>query len=341
MLLLKILLFPVSILFLGITVLRNKLYDWGVLTSTKHAVQVVSIGNIRVGGSGKTPMVSYLVNQFKTKARIGLLSRGYGRLTKGFQWVDQQCSSDQVGDEMLMLKRQLGDEVVAAVCEDRNLGARKIVEKGAELIFLDDAFQHRAIYRDLDLLLSDFRRPFFRDWLMPSGRLRESRSSAWRAHALIVTNCPKVFSKDEAENLKKKFRPYLAEDCPVFFASLKADVPVPLFNNGLSIDPEVVLVSGIANPGNFEVSVSESFGFEEHCRFPDHHEYALTDIRKIIDVLKKENLSLLTTEKDAVKLAQFKELESFPCFYLPVELEFHDFGTNFDSWVGSKLLAGG
>ncbi len=341
MLLLKILLFPVSILFLCITVLRNKLYDWGVLASTKHTIQVVSIGNIRVGGSGKTPMVSYLANQFKTKVSVGLLSRGYGRLTKGFQWVDQQCSSDQVGDEMLMLKGHLGDEVIAAVCEDRNLGARKIIEKGAELIFLDDAFQHRAISRNLDLLLSDFRRPFFGDWLMPSGRLRESRFSARRADALIVTNCPEVFSKEDADHLKKQFRPYLVEGCAVFFASLKADEPIPLFDNDQSIDSGVVLVSGIANPGNFEISVNKNFGFEEHFRFPDHYAYTLPDIQKIIAVLNRENLSLLTTEKDAVKLARFKELESFPCFYLPVQLKFHDFGTNFDSWIGSKLLAGG
>ena len=172
------------------TTVRNIFYDLGVLKSISFEVPILSVGNLAVGGSGKTPLVEFLIRELKNEYHIAILSRGYGRKTRGFLWVETNISPEKTGDEPLQIKTKFND-VAVAVCEDRVAGAKRILAEKPEinLVILDDAFQHRAIKPSLQLLLSVYSKPFFYDLLLPAGRLRERRNGAQRADAIIFTKC--------------------------------------------------------------------------------------------------------------------------------------------------------
>ena len=318
--------------------LRNLFFSLGIFKIRKHDIIVISVGNIRVGGTGKTPMVDYLANSLQEGRRLAILSRGYGRKTKGFKEVVHDSKPMDVGEEMLMLKRRNGDKVIAAVDENRNRGAEKLRSMGIDTLILDDAFQHRYIHRDLNILLSDFNQPFFKDQVIPSGRLREFRTSASRADALIFSKTPSDIELERVKAWQKKAEPYLNKETPIFFSYITAGNPIPISGSDqFEKSKELVLVSGIANPIGFE-DLAEKFGkVMDHFVFPDHAEYSLKKMKPALSKAESGNSLILTTEKDAIKLLEIEGLSNYPIFYLPIGIGFHDFGTNFDSWLRSEL----
>jgi len=336
---LKFLLLPFSIPLWVLTFGRNLLFDLGILRVQKHDIFVVSIGNIRVGGSGKTPMVDYLIKKWGESFQIGVLSRGYGRKSKGFHWVNKDSPERMVGEEALMIKRGNEKTIVSAVSENRNIGAREMVKKGIDVLLLDDAFQHRYIHRNINMLVSGFQNPFFKDHLLPMGMLREGRAGAKRAEALIITNTPANFSKDQADIFKNSSKKYLKSGTPVFFSFLELEGPIPLFDNGKPLSEECILISGISNPRQFEESASTICKVIKHFAFSDHQDYNQGNLSEVLSFLATKKYGILTTEKDAIKLEEQKDLFSFPIYYLPISVKFHDFGTNFDHWINSRFIS--
>ncbi len=281
-------------------------------------------------------MVDYLLRSFEGSGKVSVLSRGYGRKTKGFRWVNEHSGASEVGDEILMIRRKHKD-LLAAVDEKRNRGAKKIIEKGGEILVLDDAYQHRYIQRDVNLLLSDFNRPFFDDFMLPAGRLRESRKAAQRSDAVILSNSPDDLSKPQADIITQKVQKYSKKGSPVFFSGISVKEPLPLFETSGSISKDLILVSGIANPENFEISASKHGNVIKHFSFHDHKAYSMGDLSEAFRIADSSGASVLTTEKDAIKLKEIQELEDKPIFFLPIEARFLDFGTNFDSWLKSLI----
>lgn len=185
------LLFILSLLYGLVVSVRGRLYDWGILPSRGVSVPVVCVGNVSVGGTGKTPLVRFLAGRMGHVGRIGVLSRGYGRKSRGFRWVRSDSDAAEVGDEPLELRRGLPERVVVAVCEDRVVGAERMVkEGGVEVIILDDGYQHRALRSDFSIVLTPWRLPFWRDWFLPLGSLRDTAGRGRSADAVIVTKVP-------------------------------------------------------------------------------------------------------------------------------------------------------
>ncbi len=327
------LLLPFALLYGMIMWLRNLLFDVGVLPSKELPVPVISIGNIRIGGTGKTPHVEYLVNLLKDKYQIAVLSRGYKRQTRGFILAGEGVTAQDIGDESMQIYLKFPD-IRVAVHEKRSKGIKQILEKHPEvnLIILDDAFQHRYVKPGLNLLLTGYYNPFFKDFLLPAGYLREAKKSAKRADLLIVTKTPVVFSPLDRRFFLKKLKPFY--DGQVFFSKFIYNKLAPLYPEIPGDIPQKVksifLVTGIANTVALEEYLKqicqELFVFS----FPDHHSFSLKDIKKIHNQFTKtisQGKIIVTTEKDAMRM-QMPKLKDFlvdlPVYYLPIEVSFHN-----------------
>ena len=342
-----ILLFPFTLLYGRLTDLRNFFYDRGYLKSTRFEVFTLGVGNLTVGGTGKTPHVEYLIRLFKDVYRVATLSRGYGRRTRGFVLADAQATADTLGDEPMQFHRRFGGEVAVAVGEERALAIPHLLFEKPEtqVILLDDAYQHRSVRPHLNLLLTDYRRPFTQDRPFPSGRLRERRPGARRADAVVVTKCPEELAGKEQLRLETAIRRYLRPGTPVFFSGVRYGEPCPFFpeSTAAPLTENVVLVSGIAQPAPFEQYAANRYQVMEHCRFGDHHRYSAGDWQRIGLALQRarerssRKVAVLTTEKDFVKLASpaFEEwTKEAACFYLPIEVHFlPNQGIKFEEWV--------
>ncbi len=308
----QVLLFPFAIIYDLVTRFRNHLYNIGYKKSFEFEVNVVSVGNLSVGGTGKTPMVMYLIEYFLGKGKtIATLSRGYGRKTKGFLICSEADSARTVGDEPYTYFENFGDKVMVSVCEDRALGIPFILAENPEidLILLDDAFQHRSVKPNFSVLLTPFQLPFWRDYVLPSGRLRESRNGAKRGDAIIVTRSEEESSFEELDLL----------DIPYFQTHVSYEDPVFFSGNG-SID-KVILVAGLANNKPFFDHANRTFQVIDTFSFKDHHNFTSKDIRRIREELD-DSTTLLTTHKDAVKLKAFSELSDYMCAYIPIKVKF-------------------
>ena len=311
--LIKYLLFPLSFLYGCITAVRNILYNAGWLASRKHDIPIVAVGNLSVGGTGKTPMTVYLAQLLSKDYRVAVLSRGYGRKSKGFLWVDSDTPSSAVGDEPLLIKNRL-PHVLVAVNEDRNRGVDQIraAHPKVDLILLDDAFQHRAIDPHIKLLLTPYNAPFYRDFLLPVGRLRELRSGYRRADALVYTKSP------------LDANPLQTFDMPCFYSSVT-------YSHDLDNHP-VFGFSGLAHNTVFKtylLSQTELVGFK--C-FPDHHNYSQNDL-DILCVLAGDH-ALCCTEKDWMKI---RELDcSKPIHVIRINNTLRG-EMNFDDWILNQL----
>ena len=315
----KILLFPVSLLYGMLVFWYHKLYDLGILPSRQFNVPVISVGNLTVGGTGKTPHVEYLIRLLHSYT-IATLSRGYGRKTKGFRIADMEDSVETIGDESLLLFKQFGNEVVVSVGENRALSIPQILVNQPEndVILLDDAFQHRSVKPSLSIMLTTYQIPFYDDFVMPAGKLRESRSGARRADIIIMTKCPKDLSISEQHELSNKLKIHNSS-CNTFFTSIKYRDLKPIGANTAK-KSQVVALAGIANPNQFFNDVSGIFDVRETLAFRDHHTYSLKNVNKIISLLKEYNAMLVCTEKDAIKLKNFEDLINYPCYSLPMEM---------------------
>jgi tetraacyldisaccharide 4'-kinase len=337
MILLRILLFPFSWLYYLITQLRNRLYDRGLKPSVKFELPVICVGNLTVGGTGKTPMIEHLIRLLQNKYKIATLSRGYGRTTKGIRIAGPSENASTIGDEPFQFYTKFGKRITVAVGEERALAIPTILQEysDTQIILLDDGFQHRKVSPGFSVLLTDYHRPFYKDFLLPSGRLRESRWCAARADVIVVTKCPVQISEDKMIEIERSIRHYAEK--PVFFTNIRYGNPTA-FNNSLApLTKHIVLVTGIGNPKPLETYAKENYTLIKHLAFNDHHAYTEGDIQTLIKLKDTHpQASFLTTEKDKVKLdtPHFQRmLNGLPLFYLPIEIDFIKAGKDFDEIV--------
>ncbi|MCB9282487.1 MAG: tetraacyldisaccharide 4'-kinase [Lewinellaceae bacterium] len=347
-LLIKILLAPFSLLYgLGVSI-RNAFYRWGVLKDVEFSVPVISVGNLSVGGTGKTPHIEYLVRLLKDYIHVATLSRGYLRKTKGFLPIKPNHNAEEAGDEPLMFKRKFPD-VFVSVAESRTFGILEILKyfPNAQAILLDDAFQHLSVKPGLNILLTNYRHPFTRDYLLPSGRLREWRSSYHRADIMIVSKCPPEMSPEEKEQLAKELAPLPHQR--LFFSYFEYGSPYSIYDGrqrlALDGNHHVLLLSAIAGTEYLTEYLEERTASLYSLEFEDHHyfsNYDISRLKEIFDNMEAENKIILTTEKDAVRLELHRDflLETrMPIFVLPLRVAFH-FGEGplFDQTVRDFLL---
>jgi len=340
----RILLFPLAIIYGAVTAIRNFLFDIRYFKSFEFSdVKVISVGNLTVGGTGKTPHVEYLIRALKEKHALATLSRGYGRNTKGFQLADANSTPEIIGDEPMQYFMKFGKTIPIAVGEERLLAipAIKAHHPKTEIIILDDAYQHRWVKPNLNILLTDFNRPFYQDFILPAGRLRESRKGAKRADIIIVSKSPDQLEELEKKRIKKEISIYVGKQLPIFFTGVAYGQPVPVFSNGKPFSDKVILVSGISQPKPLVEYISGKYSLVRHENYPDHHKYSINDVNYFVKLMSEiPNGCLLTTEKDMVKLKDSSlstKLESLPVFYLPIEIFFLEKWGKFDELVMKML----
>ncbi|PQJ73891.1 tetraacyldisaccharide 4'-kinase [Polaribacter gangjinensis] len=303
--LLRFLLFPFAIIYDLVTTFRNFLFDTNIFKQNSFTIPVIVVGNLSVGGTGKTPQIEYLIRLLKNKFQIAVLSRGYKRKTKGFLKVSNSHSATEVGDEPLQFTKKFPD-IFVAVDEQRVSGIQKILaQSNADIVLLDDAFQHRKVKGSLNILLTKFDDLFVDDFLIPTGNLRESRRGAQRANAIIITKCPENLSVEQQNVIKNKLKKYQK---PIFFTTISYAKTLKGFTEILLADLsnfEVLLVTGIANPSSLIRFLKDRKINFQHLNFPDHHHFSTKDIELIkskFEDLKGLNKIILTTEKDFVRL---------------------------------------
>ncbi|MBR9774873.1 MAG: tetraacyldisaccharide 4'-kinase [Cytophagales bacterium] len=324
------LLFPFALIYDGVTALRNRMFDVGLKKSQPFEVPTVVVGNLAVGGTGKTPFVEFLINRLSSKFNLSVLSRGYGRKTHGYRLATETSSPADIGDEPFQIYSKYKNKVCVAVGEERILAIPMILAENpdVEAIVLDDAFQHRYLAADLNILLTTYQKPFFSDYLLPMGRLREGRKNVNRADIIVFTKCPQNLSEKDKSIYKEKTAAYLNSAKPIYFAGLKYGAPYALGKGDFSLGDNIILVTGIVDPEPIRLAL-ENKGKRvlEILAFPDHYAYKAQDMEKIKGIYKihsAKNVTILTTEKDAVKLKDNRLLElipDIPVFVLPVEVE--------------------
>ncbi len=290
-------------------------------------MSVINVGNLSVGGTGKTPHVEYLIRLLKDHIQLATLSRGYGRQTKGFIIADRQSSAATIGDEPMQFYRKFNGQIQVVVGEKRVAAINQLIRKypQTEVILLDDAFQHRSLIPSFSILLSDYNRPFYKDYILPAGRLRESRKGAFRADVIIVSKCPQGMHITECEAITHQVRQYSREDAPVFFTHIQYGQPLP-YHTHTAFASRILLVSGLANSKPLEQYVACTYQLMHHMIFKDHHLYTRQDVSDMQKKLEQYQAEvILTTEKDYVKLMQegFEDLvPRLPFCYLPIEVCF-------------------
>lgn len=330
---LRILLLPFSLLYAVIIFVRNRLYDAGRLKTIEFDFPTICVGNLSVGGTGKTPHVEYLIRLLSGQFKIAVLSRGYLRKTSGYLQVEVNTPANAAGDEAAMLKKKY-QHVAVAVCEDRALGVPQLLSAfpQTDVVLLDDGFQHRAVRAGVNIVLTAYDNLFTRDYLLPAGSLRESKSGINRANFIVVTKCPPSLGKEARENIRKEIAP--AKNQLLFFSFLQYGQPY-LFtdaNARLQFDKsyDVLLVSGIAYNENLKEYVRPQVKNLFALDFSDHHDFTRTDVERMTEAfgnIETENKLLLTTEKDAVRLLAFSKWiieKKLPIFVQPVTVEFFE-----------------
>ncbi|MCU0436471.1 MAG: tetraacyldisaccharide 4'-kinase [Raineya sp.] len=332
---------PFSWLYGGITDIRNWLYNHKKISSFRFEVPMISVGNLTVGGTGKTPHIEHLIRFLQNHFSIATLSRGYGRKTKGVLLAHPQTSSTEIGDEPMQFYEKFGKNIIVSVGEERALAIPYILHDHPEvnLILLDDAFQHRPVQPDVNILLTDYKRLFYNDHPFPVGRLRERRHSAKRADIILVTKCQKNLSENEQQNIIQNIQKYNAH-APVFFTYFDYAKPSSLFLKKKTCSKNVALVSAIAQPKHFESDMKLLFDVHHHFSFPDHYFFSERDLQSFLDFLEKNpDFDLICTEKDAVKLREMHVPEAFEnrFFSVGIEVCFIQKEVAFQEYIQEKL----
>lgn len=341
----RILALPFSWIYGAVVFLYHRQYDAGIKKSVSFSLPVISVGNLSVGGTGKTPLTEYLILLLKTHSSLGMLSRGYRRRSKGYLEVETEHSYTATGDEPLQVKRKFPD-VLVAVSESRVLGVVNMVNNHpeTEIVILDDAFQHRSINPGFSILVTDYSRPFHRDRLLPAGRLREPVAGAQRSDVVVVSKCPSTLNSESRNSFRQELARHVSR--PVFFSMLEYGTPYQVFDQkqekALTKDLEVLFFCGIANPAPL-VNYLEAIGARiKMIRYGDHHPFTLPQIKQIekeYQALPSVSKMLLTTEKDAVRLVPFKEYlasQQLEIYCVPVQMAFFEEDkTDFDQMVTS------
>lgn len=319
-------LYPLSIPYQAITTLRNWAFDEQILPSREFEVPIIAVGNLSTGGTGKTPMVEFLIRHFPTK-KIGLVSRGYGRKTKGLIVATPDHRFDEIGDEPYQIFHKFPD-IQLALSEKRVDGIQALLENDPpDLILLDDAYQHRYVKPGFQILLTTYGQPFFEDAVLPAGNLRESKRGRKRADMIVVTKCPDALPPAEAEQLKKKLK--TEEHQSVYFSGLEYGEPINQLDITLpggqteptaNVPKNIMVVSGIANPTPMLEHLGSRYSIAEHLRFPDHHHFSPKDIADLEQKCLQSKLPIVTTEKDWVRLKDMLSAEILKrTFYLPLQ----------------------
>ncbi|MEZ0486533.1 tetraacyldisaccharide 4'-kinase [Fibrella aquatica] len=335
----KNLLKPLSMAYGGVLSLRNALYDNQFVTTYIPTQRCISVGNLTVGGTGKTPAVEYLLRLLLTldsqlTGNIATLSRGYGRKTRGFRVATNTDNADTIGDEPLQLFRNFAPAISITVGERRADALRELAINRPDIktVVLDDAYQHRAVQPHLNLLLTDYNRPFYTDDPFPGGRLRESRKGARRADAVIVTKCPYELPPEERVAIEQQIRRYTRSaqsenTVPVLFAGLTYEQPRSITNQTVAhMNGPVRLVSGLANAEPLVRYVTDTWGLTKHDDFGDHHPYTRDNVTRLLNTTPTDTW-LLTTQKDEVKLSPLLtelERQTRRVAYLPVGMTFFE-----------------
>ncbi len=341
---LKFLLWPFSIVYSGITHLRNLLYDWGLVKSTRFELPIIGVGNLRVGGTGKTPMIEYLIRLLGTEFRICTISRGYGRKSSGFILATTRDNARTIGDEPYQLLLKFKENVAVAVGEDRVLAIPEVLSQlpDTQILLLDDVYQHRSVRPGLSILLTEYTRPFYVDRPLPMGRLRESRPGAQRAHVVVVTKCQPLLDRSEMDSIQNRIQPYISKNVPVFFSQIEYLKPEQF--GGEQIEPDkFLLVAGISNNQPIEDFLLQHGTLSGSIKYSDHHHYTALDIERIVGRWKSQeskSSAILTTEKDMVRMIS-SELtavwKDIPRFYLPIRMKFLEEGEGFDGMVRKAI----
>ena len=313
---LRYILFPIMPFYYLATWLRNKLFDLGIKKSKSYATPVICVGNLSVGGTGKTPMIEYLISVLKSEYKVATLSRGYKRKTKGFQLGDKNASAETIGDEPFQFYNKFKEDVLVAVDADRQNGIEQLMNltNAPEVILLDDAYQHRKVKAGFNILLTTYANPYFKDFVLPTGNLREPRSGASRANIIVVTKCPDNLQKTDKALVLKHIN--ADNNQHVFFSYIAYAETLLSAEKTMKVEDltSFCLVTGIANPKPLTVFL-ESKNLEfEHLNFKDHHNFTPADIAE----LNKKEL-IVTTEKDFMRLKDYEVLKG-KLFYLPITI---------------------
>jgi len=321
----RLLLLPFAWIYGIITYCRNLLFDLGIFTSYAIPKKSICIGNLSIGGTGKTPHVAYLTSLLKDNQKITILSRGYGRKTKGFILGSNTSSDAEIGDEPKLYISRFFPQINVVVCEKRVEGVQKIQALFPEnnLIILDDAFQHRAVQAGLNILLTDYSSLFSNDFVLPAGNLREWKSGKKRADYLIVTKCPNNISERDKLRVIKSVK---FDTEKIFFSSIIYGDLIPF---GKPINPDlnnVLLVTGIANFKPLLLELQKRYTVET-ISFPDHHIFSIQDIERIhqkFDTFATGSNAIVTTEKDYMRLSEMTDntnIKEYPWLYQTIEVE--------------------
>ncbi len=324
----RILLIPFAFLYGFVIIIRNWLYNQNISRSTSFALPIICVGNLSVGGTGKSPMVELLVRKLKNCFKVATLSRGYKRKTKGYVLASEKTTSIEIGDEPMQFHRKFPD-IPVAVGEERIVAIPQLLHDRpeTEVVILDDAFQHRAIKAGLNILLSDYNNLFTRDFYMPTGDLRDSRSSYKRADIIVVTKCPSDLPEEEKNAIVAEIEPFPHQQ--IYFATIAYGKPYHIINGNeytFTEQTEVLLVTGIANPKPLKKYLEEYSQTYFLMQYGDHHIFTIDDFKEITDRfehIKSESKIIITTEKDATRLLKFSnEIDGMPFYVLPVEHSF-------------------
>jgi tetraacyldisaccharide 4'-kinase len=345
----KFFLYPFSLIYGLITGIRNFMYNTGILPSVEFTIPVICVGNISVGGTGKTPHTEYIAGLLRENFKVATLSRGYKRRTRDFRMVSSSSLVSEIGDEPVQIFRKFPD-VLVTVDRNRVHGVKKIlnVKPEADVIILDDGFQHRRITPGFSILLSDFERLIVRDHIMPYGSLRESMKNMRRADIIIITKSPENITPIQRRLIVKEVNKFPYQN--LYFTSIKYKAPLPVFetkdqeevpDNILQFEGcGIVLITGIANPLPLKEYLQKTTGELIHLSYPDHYNFKEKDIATIYSAYKNLNTPLkyaFTTEKDAVRLREFHNITEpvrSSLFYIPIGIHFlNDDKDEFDNLI--------
>lgn len=324
----RILLLPVALLYGLVITIRNWLFDIKIIKSATFSFPLICVGNLSVGGTGKSPMVEYLIEALQNDYQVAILSRGYKRKTKGYALANEATTALEIGDEPMQFHTKF-PEVAVAVGEERLVAIPQLLhdKPGTDVIILDDAFQHRYIKAGLNILLTDCSNLFYNDWFLPSGDLRDQRRSYKRAQIIVVTKCPPNMTIEEKEKITKRISITPAQR--LFFTSLHYKKPYHILTKQtvpLTQKWSVLLVCGIANPKPLKKYIADYTATYDELLYNDHHIFTIDDLKKIrqhFERLEGNYKMIITTEKDAVRLQKFdEELKQLPLCVLPIKPQF-------------------
>ncbi len=344
----RLILAPFALLYgMGVSV-RNFLYRTELLRSFRFDIPIICVGNLTVGGSGKTPHTEYLVRLLREYIRVATLSRGYGRKTRGFRIVHANDTAANAGDEPMQFKRKFPG-IMVAVAEERTMAIPQMlmIDPDLQAIILDDGFQHRSMKAGMNILLTEYEFPFMTDYLVPSGRLREWSSAYKRANTLVVSKCPQDLTEAQRDEFLKKMQPYSYQN--VYFSAYEYFTPYHIYQLDLEINldgtQDVLLVCGIARPQYLEAYLRPRVRSLTMISFRDHHLFEKTDIGRIrskFEEINSDNKIIITTEKDTLRLDMHKPYllqHDLPIYALPIEVKFlFDDGEKFGNEVKNFLL---